>query len=167
MTQAPPIPIEVSRAPPAAPAAPAFSYDTAFSRNLGWLTDWEQRSLRARRAAIAGLGGVGGVHLLTLARLGIGAFTLADPDSYDMVNLNRQVGATMASIGRPKCAVMAELARAINPEVDLRLFPAGVTEETIDAFLADADVYVDGLDFFALDIRRKVFARCAESVSRP
>ena len=162
MNPAPPIPIEVSRAPPAAPAAPAFSYDTAFSRNLGWLTDWEQRSLRARRAAIAGLGGVGGVHLLTLARLGIGAFTLADPDSYDMVNLNRQVGATMASIGRPKCAVMAELARAINPELDLRLFPAGVTEETIDAFLADADVYVDGLDFFALDIRRKVFARCAQ-----
>ena len=46
-----------------------FSYDDAFSRNLGWVTSEEQRRLRRARIAIAGLGGVGGSHLLTLARL--------------------------------------------------------------------------------------------------
>ena len=46
-----------------------FDYDTAFSRNLGWVTEAEQGLLRGKRVAIAGMGGVGGVHLLTLARL--------------------------------------------------------------------------------------------------
>src|SRR5690242_4051884 len=55
----------------------AFSYRRAFDRNIGWLTEWEQDSLRAKRVAIAGMGGVGGGHLLTLARLGTGAFNIA------------------------------------------------------------------------------------------
>ena len=55
-----------------------FRYEDAFSRNLGWVTAGEQQILRGKRAAIAGLGGVGGSHLLTLTRLGIGAFNIAD-----------------------------------------------------------------------------------------
>ena len=51
-----------------------FAYDAAFSRNIGWVTEAEQATLRRKRIAIAGMGGVGGGHLLTLARLGIGAF---------------------------------------------------------------------------------------------
>ena len=42
-----------------AQSAGSFVYDDAFSRNLGWLTDWEQQALREKRVAIAGLGGVG------------------------------------------------------------------------------------------------------------
>jgi tRNA A37 threonylcarbamoyladenosine dehydratase len=57
-----------------------FSYAQAFDRNIGWVTEPEQQLLRAKRIAIAGLGGVGGAHLLTLARLGIGGFHLADFD---------------------------------------------------------------------------------------
>ena len=49
-----------------------FDYAQAFSRNIGWVTRDEQQRLRGKRVAIAGLGGVGGVHLLTLARLGVG-----------------------------------------------------------------------------------------------
>ena len=55
-----------------------FAYDLAFDRNIGWLTDWEQLALRQKHVAIAGMGGVGGGHLLTLVRLGIGRFTIAD-----------------------------------------------------------------------------------------
>ena len=51
---------------------PAFDYHTAFSRNIGWLTQAEQEQLRHTRIAIAGMGGVGGIHLITLARLGVG-----------------------------------------------------------------------------------------------
>lgn len=138
-----------------------FNYNGAFSRNLGWVTDWEQASLAARHVAIAGLGGVGGSHLLTLARLGIGGFSLADFDTFDLVNMNRQAGANMSSLGRPKLDVLAEMARGINPGLRLRLFPAGVQPENLDAFLDGADLFVDGLDFFALDIRAQVFARCA------
>src|SRR4051812_19668227 len=66
--------------PSASPSA--FDYDEAFSRNLGWVTEAEQQRLRRARVCIAGLGGVGGIYLLTLARLGIGAFSVADFDRF-------------------------------------------------------------------------------------
>lgn len=138
----------------------AFDYNEAFSRNIGWVTEDEQSRLKNVRVAIGGLGGVGGVHLLTLARLGIGGFSIADFDAFDIVNFNRQVGATVSSIGRPKLDVLAEMARDINPELDLRLFPKGVTEDSLDDFLDGVDVYVDGLDFFAFEAREKTFAAC-------
>ena len=137
-----------------------FDYQQAFSRNIGWVTEAEQQRLRGKRIAIAGLGGVGGIHLLTLARLGIGKFTISDYDRFDIANFNRQAGATVASLGRPKSDVLAEMVLDINPEIELRVFPAGVRADTVDVFLADVDVYVDGLDFFAFSARRQTFAAC-------
>ncbi len=139
----------------------SFPYDEAFSRNLGWVTAAEQSRLRASRVCIAGLGGVGGIYLLTLARLGIGAFSIADFDEFSHANFNRQAGATVSTLGRSKLEVMIEMARDINPEIDVRAFPQGVAPDNVEAFLADADVYVDGLDFWALEIRKAVFAHCA------
>ncbi|MFT3847179.1 MAG: ThiF family adenylyltransferase [Propionivibrio sp.] len=143
-------------------ASQAFDYRQAFSRNLGWVTEAEQQLLRTKRVAIAGLGGVGGIHLLTLARLGIGKFTISDFDSFDIVNFNRQAGATLSSLGRPKSTVLTEMVMDINPEVDLRVFPDGVTDNTVAPFLSDVDVYVDGLDYFAFSARRQTFAACEE-----
>lgn len=134
-----------------------FDSFSAFSRNLGWLSEAEQARLKQARVAIAGLGGVGGNHLLTLARLGVGVFNLADYDSFDLANFNRQAGAAMSTLGRPKLEVMRAAVLDIDPGLDLRCFPEGVTEANLDAFLGDAQVYVDGLDFFALDMRRQVF----------
>lgn len=139
-----------------------FDYDQAFSRNIGWVTMAEQAKLRQSRVAIAGLGGVGGAHLLTLSRLGLANFNIADFDDFDVHNMNRQAGAFMPFMGQPKIDTVAQLARDINPEIDVRLFPKGVTSENIDNFLQDVDVYVDGLDFFALPARRMVFAKCRE-----
>lgn len=139
-------------------ASQSFDYTTAFSRNIGWLTSTDQAWLRGRRLAVAGLGGVGGVHLLTLARLGVGAFHLADFDRFELHNFNRQAGASMATLDRPKLDVMAEAALAINPELDIRRFPDGVTDDNLDAFFDGVDLYVDALDFFVLPVRRKVFA---------
>lgn len=151
--------------PPSHSAPPretvAFDYDVAFSRNVGWVTEAEQRVLRSKRVAIAGLGGVGGAHLLTLARLGIGRFSIADFDSFDLANFNRQAGATTASLGRAKTEVLAEQVRLINPEADLRAFDEGVTPHNIDDFLEGVDCYVDGLDFFAFAAREMTFAACA------
>ena len=55
----------------------SFDYQSAFSRNLGWLTKEEQTLLAGKRVAIAGAGGVGGEHAVTLARLGIQHFHLS------------------------------------------------------------------------------------------
>ena len=141
---------------------PAFSYDEAFSRNLGWLTEREQQALRGKCVAIAGMGGVGGGYLLTLTRLGVGAFRIADLDRFELVNFNRQAGATLDSLGRPKVEVLAEMARQINPELRIASFGQGVNEYNLDEFLAGADVYIDAIDFFVIEIRRKLMARCAE-----
>ena len=140
--------------------ASAFDYATAFARNIGWVTSGEQARLRGRRVAIAGMGGVGGVHLITLARLGIGGFNIADFDSFDLVNFNRQTGAMMSSVGRPKVDVLAEMALDINPEMHVRCFPQGVSVGNLDDFLDGVDLYVDGLDFFSFAARRATFSAC-------
>jgi len=139
-----------------------FSYEQAFDRNLGWLTEQEQETLRRKRVAIAGLGGVGGAHLLTLTRLGIGHFNLAEFDHFELQNFNRQVGATMQSVGRSKLDVMSEMARAINPELELRAFEDGVHAGNAEDFLDGVDLYVDGLDFFVLDERQRIFDLCTD-----
>ena len=144
------------------PPTAAFSYDAAFERNLGWFTEAEQLALRGKCVAIAGLGGVGGEHLITLARLGIGAFHIADFDEFSLANFNRQIGANIDTIDRPKAAVLEEMALAVNPELRITRFDQGVTVDNLDAFLSGVDLFVDGLDFFVIDIRRKVFARCHE-----
>ncbi|MBU6266067.1 MAG: ThiF family adenylyltransferase [Sphingomonadales bacterium] len=138
-----------------------FDYDEAFSRNLGWLAECEQHTLRQRRVAIVGMGGVGGTYLTTLARLGVGRFSIAEFDTFELANFNRQVGATMDTIGQPKIEVLERMARAINPELDIRRFPEGVTDATVGDFLEGADLFIDGIDFFALKMRRALFAECA------
>jgi molybdopterin/thiamine biosynthesis adenylyltransferase len=134
-----------------------WSYDEAFCRHRGLISVAEQERLRGSRVAIAGLGGVGGVHLATLARLGVGAFHLADPDHFDVSNFNRQYGATTRSLGRGKAEVMAAEARAINPDLELRIFPEAITPANVGEFLDGAQVLIDGIDFFAIETRRLVF----------
>jgi len=77
-----------------------FDYSEAFSRNIGLLSQTEQERVRGARVAIAGLGGVGGNHALALARIGFGSFSLADMDKFELANMNRQVGATIDTLGR-------------------------------------------------------------------
>ena len=134
----------------------------AFSRNLGLIAEDEQKLLATARIAVAGAGGVGGLHILTLARLGIGNFRIADFDTFDAVNINRQFGAMISTIGKHKAEVIAAMGRDINPYAEVDVFPDGVTLENLDDFLADVQVYVDGIDFFEIEIRRAVFKRCRE-----
>lgn len=141
--------------------AGSFIYDAAFSRNIGWVTREEQAKLRHKRVAIAGLGGVGGAHLLTLCRLGIEKFHLADFDTFDLVNFNRQVGANVSTVGRPKLEAMIQQAKDINPGLEIRGFAEGVTRDNLSSFLSGVDIYIDGLDFFVFQVRQEVFSACA------
>jgi len=112
-----------------------WDYNTAFSRNIGWVTEQEQQALKAKRVAIAGMGGVGGSHLLTLARLGIGAFNIADFDNFEVCNFNRQRGATVSHLGKAKVDALADMALDINPELDIKRYPEGVTDANLQNFL--------------------------------
>jgi molybdopterin/thiamine biosynthesis adenylyltransferase len=140
----------------------SFNYERAFQRNFGWFTKEEQQILRKKRVAVGGLGGCGGSHVTTLARLGIGAFTLADFDVFELVNFNRQAGAKMSTVGKPKLDVLRDMALDINPELKIKLLPAGIQDGQIDNFLEGVDIYIDAIDIFALEMRRKIYARCRE-----
>ncbi|WP_448212673.1 ThiF family adenylyltransferase [Colwellia sp. MEBiC06753] len=140
----------------------SFDYDLAFSRNIGWVTEAEQQILKNKRIAIAGLGGVGGEHLLTLVRLGITKFNLSDFDEFGCENTNRQAGANTETYGEKKLDTMVKMALAINPELEINTFPEGISETNTDEFLKDVDCYVDSLDFFAIEPRKRVFRLCAE-----
>lgn len=144
----------------------AFDFDVAFSRNLGLVQPEELAILRNSRVAIAGLGAVGGMHLVTLARMGIGNFHIADLDRYELVNFNRQVGATIATLGKPKVEVMQEMVADINPTASVTGFADGVHSGNIDRFLDGVEIAVDGLDYFAVEAR-DIFYRAAHAHNIP
>lgn len=135
-----------------------FDYATAFSRNLGLIDPQEQEVLRRSRVAVAGLGGVGGVHLVTLARMGIGRFRIADFDTFELHNFNRQAGAFMSTLDRPKTEVMRQMVLDINPEAEVEVYPQGLTRDNVAAYLDGVDVALDGLDFTAVDVRELFYA---------
>ena len=146
----------------ASPAALRWDYARAFCRNLGIVNEAEQQRLRHSRVAIVGMGGVGGVHLMTLARLGVERFTISDLDTFELANFNRQYGARLDTLGQPKVEVMAAEVQRINPDIQLRVLPQGVTERSIAQFLDGVDLLVDGIDYFAIDMRRKLYRAAAE-----
>lgn len=133
-----------------------------FSRNIGLISNANQIKLCKKRVAVAGVGGVGGIHLLTLARLGIGKFTIADMDVYERANISRQFGAKHSTLGDYKTSVISKLLQDINPTIESKIFPKGVDRENIGEFLQGADFFVDGMDFFEVEIRRELFKKARE-----
>ncbi len=139
-----------------------FDYGTAFARNRGFLGREEQERLRRARVAVAGLGGTGGAQVQALARMGIGKFILADPDTFELVNFNRQAGAFLSTLGRKKTEVAERFVRDINPEAEVRRLDGGVDVKNIDDFLDGADVVVDSLDFYCFEERLLLYPRARE-----
>lgn len=136
-----------------------YDYDEAFSRNLGFLSHAEQARLKQARVAVAGLGGTGGAQVHALARMGIGRFNVADPDTFELVNFNRQIGATVPNLGRSKAEVARETVLAIDPEAQVRTFESGIDASNIDDFLDGVDVVVDSLDFYCFEERFLLYGR--------
>lgn len=89
------------------------------ARQQGLLSGDEQRAIAHARVSVLGLGGVGGVAAELLARAGVGALSICDPENFETSNLNRQVGALRGTLGQAKAQVMAARLREINPDLDL------------------------------------------------
>src|SRR4051812_10348700 len=104
------------------PLYPEFDREIAFSRSVGLVTEAELAALESKTVAIAGLGGVGGHHLLTLTRMGVGGFSLAEFDQFALENFNRQGGADLSTIAQPKLDVMVDRALKINPNLRITRF---------------------------------------------
>jgi molybdopterin/thiamine biosynthesis adenylyltransferase len=76
---------------------------------------------------------------------------------FEVANFNRQYGATISNLGRNKAEAMAEAALDINPELDIRVMSKAVEEDNVNEFLDDANLLIDGIDAFHIDIRRIMF----------
>jgi molybdopterin/thiamine biosynthesis adenylyltransferase len=141
-------------------------YDAAVTRNSGLVSEKEQKILQNSRVAVAGCGGLGGRELIDLVRMGVGAFHLADFDEFSIKNMNRQIGATSSTVDRPKVEVMIEMAKDIHPDLDIIAFPDGIQPENVEAFVKDADVIVDAIDFFSMPARLLLY-RTARKYGKP
>lgn len=114
-----------------------------FSRNYGFWSEDEQRALIASTVAIGGVGGGGFQFGLKLARMGVSGFNIADPEVFEPQNTNRVEGASSSTYGRNKAEVFRDRVLDINPEARVTVFTSGVTPDSIDDFLAGADLVID------------------------
>ena len=123
-----------------------------------------QLKIRAGRVLVVGLGGLGSPVALYLAAAGVGELHLADFDTVDLTNLQRQVIHDTASVGQAKVdSAMARLA-AINPHVRLLPLRQALDADTLSAAVAAVDVVVDCCDNFTT--RAAVNAACV-AAGRP
>ena len=90
--------------------------DERFLRTEMLLGAAAMEKLAASHVAVFGLGGVGSWCAEALARSGVGALTLVDHDQVGLTNLNRQVEATLSTLGVPKAQAMADRIADINPQ---------------------------------------------------
>jgi molybdopterin/thiamine biosynthesis adenylyltransferase len=136
-------------------------YEDLFQRNIGILNKKDQQKLRKSRIAIAGLGGVGGIQAVTLARTGIGAFNLADPEVYAISDINRQYGATVKTIGKKKADVMEKIIKEINPSSDIKKF-YGIAADNLDNFLEESDLVIEAIEYFSLKNKVNLYRKARE-----
>ncbi len=107
-----------------------------------------QARLRDARVLIAGAGGLGSPLALYLAAAGIGTIGIADDDTVELSNLQRQVAHTTARLGASKTSSAAAAASALNPLVRIVPHKLRVTEDNVAALLASYDIICDGTDNF-------------------
>ncbi|OGA70971.1 MAG: molybdopterin biosynthesis protein MoeB [Betaproteobacteria bacterium RIFCSPLOWO2_12_FULL_68_20] len=108
-----------------------------------------QERLRAARALVVGAGGLGCPAALYLAAAGIGRLAIADPDSVDLTNLQRQILYRTDSVGEPKVAAASATLAAFNPEVEVTALPERLEGDALERLVAQSDVVLDCSDNFA------------------
>lgn len=118
------------------------------------------QKLRDAHVAVVGLGGVGSYAAEALCRSGIGRLTLVDFDDICVTNINRQLHATTATVGKAKVEVMAERLRLINPDADIVPIRQFYSAETSAQLLAGHfDYVVDAIDHFTSKLHLLVTCR--------
>ncbi|MFG0917525.1 molybdopterin-synthase adenylyltransferase MoeB [Pseudomonas fulva] len=117
-----------------------------------------QLRLKQSKALIVGLGGLGSPVALYLAAAGVGELHLADFDTVDLTNLQRQVIHDSASVGMSKVDSALQRLQAINPEIDLIAHRQALDEDSLAAAVSAVDLVLDCSDNFGT--REAVNAAC-------
>ncbi len=134
----------------------------AFSRTALVLGDGAMEKLARSHVAVLGLGGVGGYAVEALARSGVGELTLIDQDELGQSNLNRQLLATVDTLGLPKAQAAAQRVKSINPGCVVHPWVFRYTAESREEFFATRyDYIIDCIDLVSckLDLIETALAR--------
>lgn len=136
--------------------------DNWLQRGTLLLGEEKQERLAQAHLLIVGLGGVGSWAAEMLCRAGAGAMTIIDADVVDVTNINRQMPALASTVGQPKCDVVAERLRAINPDIKITVKQMFITPENVPALLDEGgfDFVVDAID--TLDPKGALIRGCWE-----
>ncbi len=133
-----------------------------FSRTEMLLGKSNMDKLKTAHVAVFGLGGVGGHICEALARCGVGSFTLFDNDVVAESNLNRQIIATVNTIGMAKTDAMKERILSINPDANVTTHQTFYLPENADTYpLNNYDYIVDAIDTVSAKIELAVRAEKA------
>src|SRR5450755_1895080 len=139
-----------SLAPDVAPPqerAKNFRLSRRFDRTGRLLGDVGMERLARARVIVFGLGGVGSYAVEGLARSGVGHLTLVDFDEVCVTNLNRQLHATVRTVGKPKAELMAQRCREVNPEASVEAIQDFYRAECAETLLGPGwDYVVDAID---------------------
>ena len=121
-----------------------------FSRTELLLGSENMNRLKNARVAVFGIGGVGGHTVEALARSGVGTLDLIDNDDVSLTNINRQMVATLSTIGRMKVDVAKERIMDINPDAVVNVYKTFYLPETKAQFdFTKYDYVVDAIDTVA------------------
>lgn len=134
-----------------------------YSRQI-MLPQWDvagQEALKRARVLVVGLGGIGCPVALYLAAAGVGELVLADFDTVDVSNLQRQLLYTEADVGARKADVAAAKLVQQNPHITVRALTATLDADNLPGVLAGVDLVVDGCDNFST--RDAVNAACVQA----
>jgi len=107
-----------------------------------------QKKLRKAKIFVAGAGGLGSPISTYLAIAGIGKIILADFDSVELSNLNRQFLHHEKDVGREKIKSAEEKLLSLNPEIKIETIRERITEENADSVVPSCDLIIDTLDNF-------------------
>ena len=121
--------------------------DNVFARTEALIGAEKLNKLRDSHVAVFGIGGVGGYALEALVRSGIGKVTIVDADVVSLSNINRQIIATIDTVGMPKVDAAAKRIAQINPECIVEKHQVFFDEKTVDLFdFATFDYVIDAID---------------------
>ena len=141
------------------------------ARNLGWLGDTDkqarerQEKLRDTTVGVAGCGGIGGGMVERLARLGFLHLKIADPDTFEYSNINRQLGAGFDTVGKNKAIVVGAAVHEMTPDVTIEVHPKGIAADTVDDFVTGCDYILDEIEPYEFRARyalHRAFRRSAD-----
>lgn len=136
-----------------------------FTRTQLLLGEAAMRKLASSRVAVFGIGGVGGYTVEALARSGIGALDLIDNDRVALSNLNRQIIATLDTVGQYKVDAAAARIASINPECKVTVYKTFFMPETQGEFdFSEYDYVVDAIDTVT---GKLALAECAQAADTP